>query len=99
MKKMKHMDQNSTQRRKRTQNIFAKLRVRRISFCVFKSLQIASINITLSFSAKKMGDFKVMEGFPMSLQSVLFTLANLLLLPCCSLGSHRRSMAAAPRHV
>lgn len=41
------------------------------------SLQIASINIILTFSEKKkIGDFKVMEGVPMSLQSVLFTLIN-----------------------
>lgn len=42
------------------------------------SLQIASINIILAFSAKKkkIGDFKVMEGVPKSLQSVLFTLIN-----------------------
>lgn len=51
-KKTKHMDQNSGQRCKRTQKIVAKWRVRRISFC-FKSLPIAAINITLSFSAKK----------------------------------------------
>lgn len=65
----------------------------------FMSLQIASINIILTFSAKKVGDFKVMEGVPMSLQSVLFTLINPLLSSCYFPWSHRHSMASALKHV
>lgn len=48
----------------------------------FMSVQIASINITLTFTAKKIGDFKIMEGVPLRLQSVLFTLINPLLSSC-----------------
>lgn len=57
-------------------------------------------NIILTFSEKKkIGDVKVKEGVPVSLQSALFTLLSSLLSSCYFPWSHRHSMASALKHV